>query len=322
EAYLLSRELIKEQKLDIKIAYVEFNFNATKATFFFTSEARADYRNLVRELAKQLKTKIEMKQIGVRELAKMTGGCGVCGETLCCSTFLNSFSPISIKMAKVQDLSLNPAKISGYCGRLMCCLEYEYEVYKDIRQNFPKQGARFHCDRGNCCVVKNELLMDSVTIYEEDNQRTDQITAEDVAKYFKPGVNHMMPRTQADPINRDRNNRNNTSEEQKSEERIERMKQRPKLVKQFKSIDEIDLESDDSALYKNTSAEKKEKRYEKPFSPKQGGEKQDAKPTGEHEGGKKKKPFNKKFNPKWKKKNKNKNVDDRPKPPSTPTPTS
>ena len=130
EAFNVAQDMIAEREMPMKLIRVEYSFDASRATFFFFSETRIDFRELVKELASEFKTRIEMRQIGVRDEAKMLGGYGTCGRPLCCTTFLTPFEPISIKMAKQQDLSLNPSKISGQCGRLLCCLAYEDEDYK------------------------------------------------------------------------------------------------------------------------------------------------------------------------------------------------
>ena len=132
EALKVCREKAREHELDMKLVDVECNFEGNKTTFFFTSDGRVDFRALVKDLAAILHNRIELRQIGVRDEAKMLGGLGICGRPYCCSQFLDDFHPVSTKMAKIQSLSLNPAKISGSCGRLMCCLRYEQEAYEDL----------------------------------------------------------------------------------------------------------------------------------------------------------------------------------------------
>ena len=133
EAFSICQEKITQHALDMKLVDVEYTFNASKITFFFTSEGRVDFRELVKDLAFVFKTRIELRQIGVRDEAKMLGGLGSCGLPVCCKTFLADFQPVSIKMAKEQKLSLSPTKISGLCGRLMCCLKYEQDAYDSMR---------------------------------------------------------------------------------------------------------------------------------------------------------------------------------------------
>ena len=129
EAFSVAQAMIAERELPMKLIRAEYSFDATRATFYFFSESRVDFRDLVKDLAYKLKSRIEMRQIGVRDVARMIGGFGPCGRELCCSAFLKNFEPVSIRMAKKQDMVLNPAKISGVCGRLLCCLSYEFEMY-------------------------------------------------------------------------------------------------------------------------------------------------------------------------------------------------
>jgi cell fate regulator YaaT (PSP1 superfamily) len=135
EAFTLCQEMITERELPMKLIRVEYSFDASRATFFFFSETRIDFRELVKDLAHKLRNRIEMRQIGVRDVARMIGGYGPCGRELCCATFLKGFEPVSIRMAKKQEMVLNPAKISGVCGRLLCCLSYEYQIYDEIKKD-------------------------------------------------------------------------------------------------------------------------------------------------------------------------------------------
>ena len=140
-AMAVCREKIAEHGLNMKLVDVECNFEGSKTTFFFTSDERVDFRALVKDLAGILHNRIELRQIGVRDEAKLLGGLGICGRPYCCNLYMDDFHPVSTKMAKIQSLSLNPAKISGSCGRLMCCLRYEQEAYEDLVKKVPKQGA-------------------------------------------------------------------------------------------------------------------------------------------------------------------------------------
>lgn len=135
EAFKTAQDMIAERELPMKLIRVEYSFDASRATFFFFSETRVDFRELVKDLAYKLKSRIEMRQIGVRDVARMIGGFGPCGRELCCSAFLKNFEPVSIRMAKKQEMVLNPAKISGVCGRLLCCLSYEYGMYDEIKKD-------------------------------------------------------------------------------------------------------------------------------------------------------------------------------------------
>ncbi len=135
EAFTIAQDMIAERELPMKLIRVEYSFDASRATFYFFSETRVDFRELVKDLAYKLKSRIEMRQIGVRDVARMIGGFGPCGRELCCSAFLRNFEPVSIRMAKKQEMVLNPAKISGVCGRLLCCLSYEYDMYDEIKKD-------------------------------------------------------------------------------------------------------------------------------------------------------------------------------------------
>ena len=148
----------------MKLVDVECNFEGTKTMFFFTSDGRVDFRELVKDLASVFRNRIELRQIGVRDEAKMIGGIGICGRPYCCSQFLDDFQPVSTKMAKVQSLSLNPAKISGSCGRLMCCLRYEQDAYEDLIKKVPKQGAFVETKDGFGTAVQVNLLRQTVKV--------------------------------------------------------------------------------------------------------------------------------------------------------------
>lgn len=149
---------IEEHNLDMKLVDVEYTFDGAKILFYFTSEGRVDFRALVKDLAAMFRTRIELRQIGVRDEAKMLGGLGICGRVLCCKSFLGDFQPVSIKMAKEQGLSLNPTKISGTCGRLMCCLKYEQEAYEHLIATTPKVGHRVITPEGAGHVIEVGLL--------------------------------------------------------------------------------------------------------------------------------------------------------------------
>lgn len=164
EAYEICRKKIAEHGLDMKLVDVECNFEGNKTMFFFTSDGRVDFRELVKDLAGIFRNRIELRQIGVRDEAKMLGGLGICGRPFCCSKFLNDFQPVSTKMAKMQSMSLNPSKISGSCGRLMCCLRYEQEAYEELVKNVPKQGAFVETPTGYGIVTQVNLLRQLVKV--------------------------------------------------------------------------------------------------------------------------------------------------------------
>ena len=157
-AFEFCEKKIAERKLDMKLVDVEVAFDGTKILFFFTADGRVDFRELVKDLAGNFRTRIELRQIGVRDEAKMMGGLGICGQPFCCSRFLSDFQPVSIKMAKEQGLSLNPTKISGTCGRLMCCLKYEQDAYEYLDKITPRTGSYVDTPEGKGTVVDVSLL--------------------------------------------------------------------------------------------------------------------------------------------------------------------
>lgn len=162
---------IKEHKLSMKLLDAEYSFDKSKIIFYFISESRVDFRELVKDLAKIFKTRIEMRQVGVRDEARLFGGVGPCGRTLCCASFLRSFEAVSIKMAKEQKLPLNPTKISGICGRLMCCLSYEYKIYKEASKKLPSEGQSINTPSGKGRVVEVNPLKREVTVEFEEGRR-------------------------------------------------------------------------------------------------------------------------------------------------------
>jgi cell fate regulator YaaT (PSP1 superfamily) len=163
-AFHYCQERIEARQLPIYLVRVEVLFDASKIIFFFTAPGRVDFRELVKDLVQEFRCRIELRQIGVRHRAKMVGGLGICGRTLCCAGFLKDFEPVSVRMAKEQQLSLNPGKISGVCGRLMCCLTYEYSTYQDIRRQFPKVGKTLKLPEGEAKIVRYNLIRQTVTV--------------------------------------------------------------------------------------------------------------------------------------------------------------
>lgn len=172
EAFKICEEKIKKYKLDMNLTEVEYKFDNSKILFYFTAEGRIDFRELVKDLAAVFKTRIELRQIGVRDEVKRIGGNGVCGRELCCCSFLGNFETVSIKMAKEQNMSLNPSKISGNCGRLMCCLKYEQEVYEDKLNRLPKIGAVVKTEDGEGTVDSIETLKEIVRVKLKDEDDT------------------------------------------------------------------------------------------------------------------------------------------------------
>ena len=157
-AFEVGLKKIREHKLDMKLVSVEYTFDRSKILFYFTADGRVEFRDLVKDLASVFRTRIELRQIGVRDESKIVGGLGVCGRPFCCKTFLGDFQPVSVKMAKEQNLSLSPTKISGTCGRLMCCLKYEQEAYDHLLRVTPKNGAVVETPEGRGTVVDSNLL--------------------------------------------------------------------------------------------------------------------------------------------------------------------
>ena len=172
KAFAICQEKIAEYKLDMQLVSAECAFDGSKILFFFTADERVDFRELVKVLANAFHTRIELRQIGVRDKAKMVGGLGICGRPFCCASFLDDFQPVSIKMAKTQNLSLNPAKISGTCGRLMCCLKYEQDAYEDLLRTSPKPDSFVDTPDGRGTVVEVDLLRQRVKVRMEDQPET------------------------------------------------------------------------------------------------------------------------------------------------------
>lgn len=172
---------IEELDLEMNLFSVKSDFDGCKLTFFFTSEGRVDFRQLVKLLVRELGVKIEMRQVGIRNQAKMCGGMGRCGREICCTTFIEKFGPISIRMAKEQNLSLNPTKISGLCGRLMCCLTYEYETYRELRTGMPKLGRTVSTPQGRGKVIRHNPICNRVTVRLDDGVET-EISLNDIPK--------------------------------------------------------------------------------------------------------------------------------------------
>lgn len=169
EALEICQQKINEHKLDMKLVDVEYTFDNNKILFYFTADGRVDFRELVKDLASIFRTRIELRQIGVRDESKMLGGLGICGRPFCCSTFLGEFQPVSIKMAKEQSLSLNPTKISGTCGRLMCCLKYEQDVYEQLLKITPKVGTIVNSPDGKGQVIDSNLLTGMIKVRLDKN---------------------------------------------------------------------------------------------------------------------------------------------------------
>jgi cell fate regulator YaaT (PSP1 superfamily) len=168
DAYKYCQERIKSRQLEMKLVRAEYAFDGSKIIFFFTADGRIDFRELVKDLAHHFHTRIEMRQIGVRDEAKLVGGLGICGRELCCSSFLTQFNPVSVKMAKEQGLALNPTKISGQCGRLLCCLGYEFETYCALKKGMPKYGKKVSWQDRECEVTSVDILSQKINLRDRE----------------------------------------------------------------------------------------------------------------------------------------------------------
>lgn len=203
------QEKVDKHSLEMKLIDVEYTFDNSKVIFYFTSEGRVDFRELVKDLASVFKMRIELRQIGVRDEAKMMGGIGTCGKSLCCSTWLSEFEPVSIKMAKIQNLSLNPAKISGICGRLMCCLKYENDVYLRLRKGMPDPGELIKTKEGMAKVMDVNLFEENIKarlLLDEKDDRGEQKLSQDAHVYKKEEIELL-------PKNRDKQKQKNVLDE-------------------------------------------------------------------------------------------------------------
>jgi len=187
-AFNICNEKIAAHKLEMKLIDVEYTFDNNKILFYFTAEGRIDFRELVKDLAAVFRTRIELRQIGVRDEAKMLGGLGVCGRPFCCATHLGEFQPVSIKMAKEQGLSLNPSKISGTCGRLMCCLKYEQPAYEELLKITPKVGAIVNTLEGRGVVTESNPLTGMLKISLDKNDLPPKIFSRDEVELIKDSV--------------------------------------------------------------------------------------------------------------------------------------
>lgn len=185
EAFRVCVEKIKHHSLEMKLIDVEYTFDNNKVIFYFTSDGRVDFRELVKDLASVFRTRIELRQIGVRDEAKMINGIGTCGRRLCCANWLGDFEPVSIKMAKDQNLSLNPTKISGICGRLMCCLKYEHEVYLELKKGMPNDGEMVTTPDGKAIVMNTQTIREQVKVRLIIGEDKGNLTLDDDISIYK-----------------------------------------------------------------------------------------------------------------------------------------
>lgn len=201
ETFDICVQKIRHHKLEMKLIDVEYTFDNNKVIFYFTSDGRVDFRELVKDLASVFRTRIELRQIGVRDEAKMMNGIGTCGKRLCCANWLGDFEPVSIKMAKDQNLSLNPTKISGICGRLMCCLKYEHEVYLELKKGMPHDGETVMTPDGKAVVMNTQTIREQVKVrLIVGDEKTGQSLDEDVSVYKKTEITRLKRKK---PVNKD-----------------------------------------------------------------------------------------------------------------------
>ncbi len=214
EAMKFCQQRISERKMEMKLVRAEYLYDGSKIIFFFTADGRVDFRELVRDLAQHFRTRIEMRQIGVRDEAKLVGGLGICGRELCCSSHLREFAPVSVKMAKAQGLALNPTKISGQCGRLLCCLAYEYETYNEMNKALPKCGKKLHLSSGTAEVVSLDILAQKVTVCCQGGERC-TMKLEDLQKEMQdtPPATPQAPKSKSGSQDKGRSERQNKGDE-------------------------------------------------------------------------------------------------------------
>jgi cell fate regulator YaaT (PSP1 superfamily) len=173
-------ERIRAHRLQMKLVNADYTFDGRKAVFYFVAEGRVDFRDLVRDLANSLRVRVEMKQIGARDETKVTGGLGPCGRELCCSSWLRDFEAVTVKMARDQGLALNPSRLAGMCGRLKCCLRYEYATYVELKRALPNLGKRVQCVKGDGKVIRQNILKQTVLVQREEDGGVVEVTLEDL----------------------------------------------------------------------------------------------------------------------------------------------
>jgi cell fate regulator YaaT (PSP1 superfamily) len=224
DAYRHCVERIKARKLEMKLVRAEYAFDGSKIIFYFTADGRIDFRELVKDLAHYFHTRIEMRQIGVRDEAKLVGGLGICGRELCCSSFLTQFNPVSVKMAKEQGLALNPTKISGQCGRLLCCLGYEFETYTQLKKGMPKQGKKVMWQDRECEVTHQNILRQQITLRDREGNNT-VVTMEELrnGQLNQPTETEKSGETHTTRLNKSKpqgqRSQNQKSQDQKAQEK-------------------------------------------------------------------------------------------------------
>ena len=225
DAYAFCAQKIKERALPMSLVCVDRLYDGSKIIVYFTADQRVDFRELVRDLVQKFRTRVEMRQIGVRHQAKMFGGLGTCGRQLCCSSFLNSFAPVSIKTAKSQNLSLNPAKISGMCGRLMCCLTYEHQFYENATKNIPKNGKAVATTHGKGKVVRQNVLKETLTVALESGEEM-EVSHQDILDQDDNNTQNNSKNVKENN-NKDINNKNKSSKTKNNKEKNNEERNKP-----------------------------------------------------------------------------------------------
>ena len=269
-AYQVCLQKIEEHKLDMQLVGAECAFDGSKILFFFTADERVDFRELVKNLASVFHTRIELRQIGVRDKAKMVGGLGICGRPFCCASFLDDFQPVSIKMAKTQNLSLNPTKISGTCGRLMCCLKYEQDAYEDLLRHAPKAESFVDTPEGRGTVVEIDLLRQRVKVQMEDQPDTISVFKNEDIAILRSG----RAKKNDPPIPEDLAPISGSGKRQRREEPEERLTLDPI---RFRYSEETITEEPEPELEEAAEPKKSRRRSRKPKNPnKEAGEKPQA----------------------------------------------
>ena len=290
-AYDICLEKIAEHGLDMQLVSAECTFDGSKLLFFFTADERVDFRELVKNLASVFHTRIELRQIGVRDKEKMVGGLGICGRPFCCASFLDDFQPVSIKMAKTQNLSLNPTKISGTCGRLMCCLKYEQDAYEDLLRTSPKPDSFVDTPDGRGTVVEIDLLRQRVKVRMENQPETVGTYANaDIAVLRSGKAKKTDPPIPADlaPISGARRRKQETEEPESGRMFLDPIKFRYSTEAVVEEPEEVEIEEEEIPESETEAQEQKQggnrrrnRRRPGGKKPQQAGEKKEAAPAGE-----------------------------------------
>ena len=270
-AYEVCLQKIADHNLDMQLVSAEYAFDGSKILFFFTADERVDFRELVKNLASVFHTRIELRQIGVRDKAKMVGGLGICGRPFCCASFLDDFQPVSIKMAKTQNLSLNPTKISGTCGRLMCCLKYEQEAYEDLLRHAPKAESFVDTPEGRGTVTEVDLLRQRVKVRMEDSPEIISVFSNNDIAILRSGkARKSDPPIPADLAPISGNGKRVRREEQEDEPvRLDPIKFRYSTEKVVDEEPEADLPGDEAAKKQRRRNRKPRPEAQKAEAPKQ-----------------------------------------------------